>query len=627
MIRSSFEKIRSSKSQSPSRNPLKVARWRFYSVIGAMGILVLVLIGHVASLQVLPNTDKGYEFLQDQGEARTLRTETIPAYRGVITDRNGSPLAVSTPVATIWANPKVLLQSPQRFAELAQALGISKVDMESRLRRYAGKEFMYLQRQMSPDAAQKVMELDIPGVNNQTEYHRYYPAGDVAAHIVGMTDVDDRGQEGMEMAYDLWLTGENGSKQVLKDLKGRTVKELQLIKAARSGQNLTLSIDLRLQYLAYRELKKAVEDAGGIAGSLVILDVETGEVLAMTNFPSYNPNDRAHARGPALRNRAITDIYEPGSTMKPLAVMGALESGKIKSTDVIDTNPGRFVVGTKTITDEGYNYGVLDLPMVIAKSSNIAMSKIALQLDANTLTNMYTRLGIGQQIGTGFPGESSGRVPSLKIGQLIERCNVAFGYAMNLTVLQVVQAYSIIANSGIKRPISLLKIDAAPAGEKIIDKKYTDDVKTLLLRVVSAEGTGKRARTISYTVAGKTGTAFKSIAGHYTSKQVSSFVGMAPVENPRIVAMVVIDEPQGVGAAANGGMVAAPAFSKVAEDALRMLQVPPDATQEQVEEVKAFTAKTAKQAADKAAKLKAQQEAAAAAALQVVQPQGALPIQ
>jgi len=633
MIRSSFAKTLADDPQIPkprsslSRSPLKVARWRFYCVIGAMGLLVLILIGHVASLQVLPNADKGFEFLQIQGEARTLRNEIIPAYRGVITDRNGAPLAVSTPVATIWANPKVLLQSPQRFAELAQALGINKADMESRLTRYASKEFMYLQRQMAPDAAQKIMDLDIPGVNLQTEYHRYYPAGDVVAHLVGMTDVDDRGQEGMELAYDAWLSGENGSKQVLKDLRGRTVKELQLIKAARSGQNLTLSIDLRLQYLAHRELKKAVEDAGGIAGSLVILDVETGEVLAITNYPSYNPNDRGQAKGQAIRNRAITDIYEPGSTMKPLAVMAALESGKIKSTDVIDTNPGRFVVGTKTITDEGFNYGVMDLPMVIAKSSNIAMSKIALQLDANTLTNMYTRLGIGQQIGTGFPGESSGRVPSLKIGQLIERCNVAFGYAMNLTVLQVVQAYSIIANSGIKRPISLLKIDTVPKGEKVVDKKYTDDVKNMLLRVVSAEGTGKRARTISYTVAGKTGTAFKSIAGHYTHKQISSFVGMAPVENPRIVAMVVVDEPQGVGTAANGGMVAAPAFSKVAEDALRMLQVPPDATQEQVEEVKAFTAKTAKQAADKAAKLKAQQEAAAAAALQVVQPPEALPIQ
>jgi cell division protein FtsI (penicillin-binding protein 3) len=599
-IRPQINKSETNKAQANKvSGPLTISRWRFYGVICVMGLLLILLIWNVASLQVLPNADRGYEFLQIQGESRTLRTETITAYRGVITDRNGEPLAVSTPVITLWANPKVLLQAPQRLAELARALDVNKADLESRLNRYAGKEFMYLQRQMSPDAAQKIIALDIPGVNSQTEYHRFYPAGDVASQIVGMTDVDDRGQEGMELAYDAWLSGENGSKQVLKDLKGHTIKELQLNKAARSGQNLTLSIDLRLQYLAFRELKKAVEDSGALAGSLVILDVDTGEVLAVTNYPSYNPNDHAHAKGPALRNRALTDVYEPGSTMKPLAIMAALETGKFKPTDVIDTNPGYFMVGNKQVTDDHHNYGVLDLSMVIAKSSNIAMSKIALQLDSNTLVNMYSRLGIGQQIGTGFPGEAPGRVPTLKPAQLIERANVAYGYAMNLTVLQAVQAYAVIAAGGIKRPISLLKIDNAPAGTKVVDKLYTDEVKTMLMRVVSAEGTGKRARAISYSVAGKTGTAFKSVAGQYTGKQISSFAGMAPVENPRIVAMIVIDEPQGAGTAANGGMVAAPAFSKVAEDALRMLQVPPDAPMLKTEDVKIAAAQTPKKSADK----------------------------
>lgn len=597
---SQTNKSQINKTQARGANgPLTISQWRFYGVIGVMGLLLILVIWNVASLQVLPNADKGYEFLQIQGEQRTLRTETITAYRGVITDRNGEPLAVSTPVITLWANPKVLLQAPQRFAELARALDINKADLESRLNRYAGKEFMYLQRQMSPDAAQKIMALDIPGVNSQTEYHRFYPAGDVASQIVGMTDVDDRGQEGMELAYDAWLSGENGSKQVLKDLKGHTIKELQLNKAARSGQNLTLSIDLRLQYLAFRELKKAVEDSGALAGSVVILDVDTGEVLAVTNYPSYNPNDRAHAKGPALRNRAITDVYEPGSTMKPLAIMAALETGKFKPTDVIDTNPGYFMVGNKQVTDDHHNYGVLDLSMVIAKSSNIAMSKIALQLEANTLVSMYSRLGIGQQIGTGFPGEAPGRVPTLKPGQLIERANVAYGYAMNLTVLQAVQAYSVIAAGGIKRPISLLKIDNPPAGTKVVDKIYTDEVKTMLMRVVSAEGTGKRARAISYSVAGKTGTAFKSVAGQYTGKQISSFAGMAPVDNPRIVAMIVIDEPQGAGTTANGGMVAAPAFSKVAEDALRMLQVPPDAPMLKTEDLKLVATNNSKKINDK----------------------------
>lgn len=591
-----------------NRTSLKVAQWRFYAVLILLALLVVALIGHVAGLQVMPNTEKGFEFLQDQGESRTLRTETIPAYRGVITDRNGEPLAVSTPVDTLWANPKVLLQSPQRFEQLAQALGIPKSELQSRLSRYSNKEFMYLQRQMSPDAAAKIMALEIPGVNSQTDYHRYYPAGDVAAHIVGMTDVDDRGQEGMELAYDAWLSGENGAKQVLKDLKGRTVKELQLVKAARSGQNLTLSIDLRLQYLAHRELKKAVEDSGGVAGSLVILDVDTGEVLAITNYPSYNPNDRAHAKSFAMRNRAITDLYEPGSTIKPLGILAALETGKFKPSDVIDTNPGYFQVANKTIKDHS-NEGAIDLAMIIAKSSNIGMSKIALQLEPNVMGNMYSRLGIGQQIGTGFPGEATGKVPTLKAGQLIERANVSYGYAMNTTVLQVVQAYAVIAAGGLKRPVSLLKVDNVPASEKIVEKRFADDIKMMLQRVVAAEGTGKRARTISYTVAGKTGTAFKSQNGVYTGKQISSFAGMAPVQAPRIVAMVVIDEPQGAGTAANGGMVAAPAFSKIAEDALRMLQVPPDATAEQIEEVKAFTAQQERRAAERAAaKLKAQQD-------------------
>ncbi|WP_084618124.1 peptidoglycan D,D-transpeptidase FtsI family protein [Cellvibrio sp. OA-2007] len=573
--RSAFEPRTARPAAQPAGKPLKVARWRFYGVGVLLAALVMVLIAHVASLQVLPNADKGYEFLQDQGESRTLRTEIIPAYRGVITDRNGDPLAVSTPVSTLWANPKVLLQAPHRWGELAQALKFNKAELEARLARYGTKEFMYLQRQMSPEAAQAVLSLDIPGVYEQVEYHRYYPAADVAAHLVGMTDVDDRGQEGMELAYDAWLTGENGAKEVVKDLRGRTVKELRLVKAARPGQNLTLSIDLRLQYLAHRELKKAVEDAGAVAGSIVILDVLTGEVLAISNLPSYNPNDRGRARGAGLRNRAITDLYEPGSTVKPWVVLAALESGKFKPEDIIDTNPGYIMVGSKRIPDHR-NYGAMDLAMAIAKSSNVAMTKISFALDTNTVRDMFARLGIGQPIGTGFPGESAGRLPVFKPAQKIERANVSYGYALNSTVLQTVQAYGVIATGGIKRPISLLRVDASPNGERVVEKKYADQVKEMLKRVVSAEGTGSKAQAISYSVAGKTGTAFKAVNGKYSSLQISSFIGMAPVDNPRIVAMVVIDEPKGGGIMGNGGIVAAPAFSKVAEDALRMLQVPPD---------------------------------------------------
>ena len=572
---SAFEPRTARPSVQPARKPLKVARWRFYGVGILLALLVVLLIGHVASLQVLPNADKGYEFLQDQGESRTLRTEVIPAYRGVITDRNGDPLAVSTPVSTLWANPKVLLQAPHRWGELTQALQLNKADLEARLARYGTKEFMYLQRQMSPEAAQAVLALDIPGVYEQIEYHRYYPAAEVAAHLVGMTDVDDRGQEGMELAYDAWLTGENGAKEVVKDLRGRTVKELRLVKSARPGQNLTLSIDLRLQYLAHRELKKAVEDAGAVAGSIVILDVLTGEVLAISNLPTYNPNDRSRARGAGLRNRAITDLYEPGSTVKPWVILAALESGKFKPEDIIDTNPGYIMVGNKRIPDHR-NYGAMDLAIAIAKSSNVAMTKISFALDTNTVRDMYERLGVGQPIGTGFPGESAGRLPIFKPAQKIERANVSYGYALNSTVLQTVQAYGVIATGGIKRPISLLRVDASPEGKRVVEEKYADQVKEMLKRVVSAEGTGSKARAISYSVAGKTGTAFKAVNGKYSSLQISSFIGMAPVDNPRIVAMVVIDEPKGGGIMGNGGIVAAPAFSKVAEDALRMLQVPPD---------------------------------------------------
>ncbi len=558
------------------QTPLRVARWRFYSVAGVLATLVVVVIGHVASLQVLPNADRGFEFLQGQGESRTLRTEVIPAYRGVITDRNGDPLAVSTPVSSLWANPKILSQSPERLEQLAKALELNPAELNARLQRYSKKEFMYLQRQMSPQAAQGVLALDIPGVYEQVEYHRYYPAADVAAHLVGMTDVDDRGQEGMELAYDAWLTGESGSKEVLKDLRGRTVKEVRLIKAARPGQNLTLSIDLRLQYLAHRELKKAVDESGAKAGSIVILDVLTGEVLAMSNLPSYNPNDRSRNWGGGIRNRAITDVYEPGSTVKPWVVLAALETQKFKPNDIIDTNPGYLMVGTKAIRDHR-NYGALDLAMAIAKSSNIAMTKIAFTLEPDAIHDMFQRLGVGQPLGTGFPGEAIGMLPVLKPAQKIERANMSFGYALQINALQAVQAYAVIASGGIKRPISLLKVDNPPAGERVVSNRYTDEVKEMLKRVVTDEGTGSRAQAISYSVAGKTGTAFKAIRGSYADhKQIASFIGMAPVDNPRIVAMVVIDEPEGGGIYGNGGYVAAPAFSKVAENALRMLKVAPD---------------------------------------------------
>ncbi|MAN50974.1 MULTISPECIES: penicillin-binding transpeptidase domain-containing protein [unclassified Marinimicrobium] len=552
---------------------LTIARWRVWLVALAVLVLGSALLWRLASLQVLPDTAQGYEFLQGQGQARTLRTESISAYRGVITDRNGEPLAVSTPVETLWADPTLLLQSPERWNELARALELSEAELEARLSRYSGKEFMYLRRHLPPQAAEAVLALEIPGVYSQREYRRYYPAGEVAAHLVGFTDIDDRGQEGMELAYDAWLSGESGAKQVLKDLRGRTVKELQLVKSARPGRNLALSIDLRLQYLAHRELKAAVLKNNAKGGSLVIMDVQTGEVLAMTNQPAYNPNDRSGLRSEALRNRALTDLFEPGSTMKPLAVMAALETGRFSPSSLINTAPGYVQVGRKTLLDP-VNYGTLDLSGVIAKSSQVGMTKLALELEPSTVRNMYQRLGLGQGVGTGFPGESVGTLPTYERWRPIQRATYAFGYGLNLTAMQLVNAYSTVASGGVKRTPSLLRVDDVVEGERVVDEELARQVTAMLRRAVSTEGTARRAEIPAYPVAGKTGTVHKVGEGGYVeNRYIASFVGMAPADNPRIVAAVIIDEPS--DERYFGGQVAAPVFSRVAEGALRLLQVPP----------------------------------------------------
>ncbi len=552
---------------------LTIARWRVWVVAAAVLLVGAALLWRLASLQVLPDTDQGFEFLQGQGQARTLRTESISAYRGVITDRNGEPLAVSTPVETLWADPSVLIQVPHLWSELARALDMSESELESRLSRYSSKEFMYLQRHLPPQVAEDVLALDVPGVYSQREYRRYYPAGEVAAHLVGFTDIDDRGQEGMELAYDAWLSGESGAKQVLKDLRGRTVKELQLLQSARPGRNLALSIDLRLQYVAHRELKAAVQNNGAIGGSLVIMDVKTGEILAMTNQPAYNPNDRSGLRSAALRNRAMTDLFEPGSTMKPLAVMAALETGRFTPESTINTSPGYTQVGRKTLLDP-VDYGTLTLSQVIAKSSQVGMTKLALDLEPSTVRNMYRRLGLGQGVGTGFPGEAVGLLPNYQKWQPIQRATFAFGYGLNLTAMQLVQAYSVVASGGISRTPSLVRVDGPTEGEKVVDEDLAQEVTKMLRRAVSTEGTASLAEIPSYPVAGKTGTVHKvGVGGYVDNKYIASFVGMAPADDPRIVAAVIIDEPS--DARYFGGQVAAPVFARVAEDALRMLQVPP----------------------------------------------------
>ena len=555
-----------------------IAPWRYWAMVVALFSLAVLALSHVAGLQVLPDVHRGFEFLQSQGNNRTLRTVDIPAYRGVITDRRGEPLAISTPVVSICANPQLLELDGDKLAMLARRLELRVGDLKKRIQRYRNKEFMYLARQLTPPQAQAVLDLDIVGIFKREEYKRYYPAGEVAAHLVGFTGIDDRGQEGMELAFDDWLYGATGRKRVLKDRKGQVIKELQLIESEKPGSNLALSIDLRLQYIAYRELKAAMKKFRAKSGSVVVLDVQTGEVLAMVNQPSFNPNDRSRLKAGSTRNRAVTDLLEPGSVMKPLTMVAALESGKFHPGTVIDTSPGYLRIGRKTFVDHR-NYGKLDISGILAKSSQVGTTKIAMQLEPEAIRGVFERVGLGLSPGTGFPGESSGILPSKRRWRDVETATLGFGYGMAATPLQLANAYAVLANNGIKKQASLLKI-AATEGvlpgpeEQVIDKKIVASVRQMMKAVVGKEGTGTRAAIDTYEVAGKTGTSHKVGAGGYQKdRYVGLFAGMAPADKPRLVTVVVIDDPRGKDY--YGGLVAAPVFSKVTAEALRLMSVPP----------------------------------------------------
>ncbi len=555
-----------------------IAPWRYWTMVVVLFSLGVLALSHVAGLQVLPDVHQGFEFLQSQGNNRTLRTVDIPAYRGVITDRRGEPLAISTPVVSICANPQLLELDKDKLAKLARGLKLRVGDLKKRIERYRNKEFMYLARQLTPPQAQAVLDLDIVGIFKREEYKRYYPAGEVAAHLVGFTGIDDRGQEGMELAFDDWLYGATGRKRVLKDRKGQVIKELQLIESEKPGGNLALSIDLRLQYIAYRELKAAMKKFRAKSGSVVVLDVQTGEVLAMVNQPSFNPNDRSRLKAGSTRNRAVTDLLEPGSVMKPLTMVAALESGKFHPGTVIDTSPGYLRIGRKTFVDHR-NYGKLDISGILAKSSQVGTTKIAMQLKPEDIRGVFERVGFGLSPGTGFPGESSGILPSKRRWRDVETATLAFGYGMAATPLQLASAYAVLANNGIKKQASLLKISEADGvlpglEEQVIDKKIVASVRQMMKAVIEKEGTGTRAAIDTYEVAGKTGTSHKVGAGGYQKdRYVGLFAGMAPADKPRLVTVVVIDDPRGKDY--YGGLVAAPVFSKVTAEALRLMSVPP----------------------------------------------------
>jgi len=539
--------------------------------VAVLGIFLALLVGRVLSLQII-DTERGYEFLQDQGAMRSVRTAEIPAYRGVITDRRGEPLAVSTPVISIWANPSVLAKS-ERLPELARALGFEVSVLEERLARYSKKQFMYLQRHMVPAAAREVLALRINGVSGEREYRRFYPAGEVASQLVGFTNVDDQGIAGLELAYDKWLQGVPGKKKYIKDLHGEVVRDIGVLEPAQPGKDLTLSIDLRLQYLQHRELRRAVTAVGAASGSIVTLDAHTGEVLAMVNYPAYNPNSKG-ADPASRRNRAVTDVYEPGSTMKTLTLVAALESGRFTTDTMIDTSPGRIRVGPKVYPDPR-NYGLISVSRIIEKSSQVGVTKIALDLGHEPIREVFNRFGIGHSPGTGFPGESSGSLPDRVRWYATEKVSLAFGYGISASPMQIARAYSVFANDGVQQPVSLLALEGEVSrGERIVSPQIAREVMGVLHAVTGEEGTARKARVPGYLVGGKTGTVHKvGPQGYIDDQYVAWFAGVAPVENPRIVTVVVINDPK--GDAYGGGAVAAPVFSAVTQGALRLLNVPP----------------------------------------------------
>jgi cell division protein FtsI (penicillin-binding protein 3) len=517
-------------------------------------------------------TDKA--FLQEQGDARYLRVVTVPAHRGMILDRNGEPLAVSTPVDSVWADPSELAAQRERWPALAKLLGMKMEQVHRLLAGRMDREFVYIKRHVHPELASRVKALGITGLGLRREYRRYYPTGEVSAHIVGFTNVDDVGQEGIELAYEDWLRGRPGSKRVVRDRLGQIVEDVESIRAPQAGRDLDLSLDRRIQYLAYRELKAAVKRHRARAGSLVVLDVATGEVLAMVNQPSYNPNSRSGPVTARFRNRAVTDVFEPGSTVKPFTVAAALERGTYSPDSVIDTSPGFFKVGRYTVRDFR-NYGAIDVRTVIKKSSNVGASKIALSLPPERLWRTFSDVGFGTETGIRFPGEATGVLTDYRHWGEVRQVTLSYGYGLSVTALQLARAYGVLGADGELRPVSLLRVAEAPPGRRVLSRKIARQVRRMLEGVVAEGGTGVRARVPGYRVAGKTGTVKKIAEGGYAEdRYVAIFAGMAPASRPRLVVVAVVDEPG--SEQYYGGQVAAPLFARVMAEALRLLAIPPD---------------------------------------------------
>jgi cell division protein FtsI (penicillin-binding protein 3) len=546
---------------------------RHYFVLFVLLCLLTGLIGRALYLQIVEK-----EFLANQGGQRQIRTIETPAYRGAILDRLGTPLAISTPVDSIWVNPSEILQNLPALKKVTQKLSINYSHSVDTLRRKANKEFVYLKRQIEPELAKQVSD-GIDGVYTQREYHRYYPAGEVVGHLVGFTDIDDKGQEGLELVYDNWLKAEPGARRIIRNRKGAVIEEINQVRAAQSGKDVYSSIDMRLQYIAYRSLARAIKYHAAKSGSAVLLDARTGEVLAMVNQPSYNPNQAKKRVSGQRRNRALTDVFEPGSTIKPFTLAAAIDRGLYSPESTIDTSPGWYMVSGHTIKDFR-NYGVLDLASVLRKSSNVGASRIALSMKEEELWQSFNDYGFGKPPGVAFPGESSGYFRYFTEWQKLDHAVMGFGYGLAVSITQLARAYAMIANQGRHVDVSLIRKEPEPEIENRVERhvmsaKTAKIVLEMMEQVVGPKGTAQLAAVPGYRVGGKTGTAKKSSAGGYDKDNyLSVFAGVAPISDPRLVMAVIVDEPTQNGY--YGGTVAAPVFQEVMSNALRILDIAPD---------------------------------------------------
>ncbi|MBU3823495.1 MAG: peptidoglycan glycosyltransferase FtsI [Candidatus Oceanisphaera merdipullorum] len=559
------------------KEPLLVS-WRFITVCVVILLAFGSLFARAAWIQVV-SPDR----LRMEGDMRSLRTAVTSTTRGMVMDRNGEELAVSVPVQAVWADPKQIhaeqsLQKEQAWQALADVLSVPRDTLLKQVEN-PQRRFVYLQRQVTPAVAEYIRKLRLPGVHLRPEERRFYPTGEINAHMVGMTNIDGHGTEGIERSYNDWLTAQAGERRVRKDRMGRIIEDLGVVSEARQANNIHLSIDQRIQALAYRSLKRASEYYRATSASLVLIDVKSGEVLAMVNTPSFNPNNRGQYQSFRARNRAATDAYEPGSTLKPLIVVSALENGIVNADSIIDTSPGWLRLGGKRVSDTR-NLGPISVQMVLMRSSNMGMVRMALQETPEQLIDTLYRFGLGIDTGSGLVGESPGLVPQRRRWSDIEKATLSFGYGLTVTPLQLAQAYAVIANGGVRYPLSIIKREQQPQGEQVIPKQHADAVLHMLEAVVGPGGTAGNAAIPGYRVGGKTGTARKAVAGGYGSDYVGLFAGVAPVSDPRLAMVVVMNEPQ--GEQYYGGQVSAPVFAEVMSGALQLMNIRPDgAKQEQ----------------------------------------------